>query len=78
MSKDFPGFSLPAGSWLPPELLWILPEIRTVADLKVTIAAIHELERRGLRSMLISAIETATKRSRSLTDSLLEKFQDES
>lgn len=30
----------------------------------VTISAIHELERHGLRSMLISAIETATRHSR--------------
>ncbi len=41
----------------------------------VTIAAIHELERHGLRSMLISAIETATKRSRSLTESLTKKLE---
>ena len=40
----------------------------------VTIAAIHELERHGLRSMLISAVETATKRSRELTQSLTTKF----
>ncbi len=43
----------------------------------VTIAAIHELERHGLRAMLISAIETATNRSRELTDSLTEKFERE-
>jgi len=42
----------------------------------VTIAAIHELERHGLRSMLISAIETATKQSRDLTDSLVKKFSE--
>jgi pyrroline-5-carboxylate reductase len=29
----------------------------------VTISAIHELERHGLRAMLISAIETATRHS---------------
>lgn len=44
----------------------------------VTIAAIHELEKHGLRSMLISAIETATAKSRHLTQSLLEKFGRES
>jgi pyrroline-5-carboxylate reductase len=43
----------------------------------VTIAAIHELERHGLRAMLIAAIETATNRSRELTDSLTEKFERE-
>jgi len=44
----------------------------------VTIAAIHELEKHGLRSMLISAIETATAKSRHLTQTLLEKFGKES
>jgi pyrroline-5-carboxylate reductase len=36
----------------------------------VTIAAIHELERHGLRAMLISAVETATVHSRKKTASL--------
>jgi len=36
----------------------------------VTISAIHELEKHGLRSMLISAIETATMQSRRLTESI--------
>ena len=44
----------------------------------VTIAAIHELEKHGLRSMLISAIETATAKSRHLTQSLQERFGKES
>ena len=39
----------------------------------VTIAAIHELERHGLRAMLISAIETATIHSRRRAASLGEK-----
>jgi pyrroline-5-carboxylate reductase len=33
-----------------------------------TIAAVHELEERGLRAMLISAVVTATERSRALND----------
>ena len=40
----------------------------------VTISAIHELEKHGLRSMLISAIETATHHSESRTRALLTKF----
>lgn len=44
----------------------------------VTIAAIHELERHGLRAMLISAVETATDHSRKLTDTLAERFNKES
>jgi len=44
----------------------------------VTISAIHELEKHGLRSMLISAIETATHHSENLTRSLLAKFGKES
>ncbi len=39
----------------------------------VTISAIHELERHGLRAMLISAIETATNHSRSKTRSIADK-----
>ncbi len=35
----------------------------------VTISAIHELERHGLRAMLISAIETATRHARNRTKS---------
>ena len=40
----------------------------------VTISAVHELERHGLRAMLISAIETATLHSRALSATLTEKF----
>lgn len=36
----------------------------------VTISAIHELERHGLRAMLISAVETATIHSRKKTETL--------
>ncbi len=43
----------------------------------VTIAAIHELERHGLRAMLISAVETATNHSRKLTQSLRAKVEEE-
>lgn len=39
----------------------------------VTISAIHELERHGLRAMLISAVETATNHSRSRSRALLEQ-----
>lgn len=41
----------------------------------VTISAIHELERHGLRAMLISAIETATDHSRKRTKALMEKLR---
>jgi hypothetical protein len=54
---DFPGFSLPAGAWLPPELLWILPEIGTMSELKVTIAAIHETLRVGVVEAIVSLSE---------------------
>ncbi len=42
----------------------------------VTISAIHELERHGLRAMLISAVETATNHSRSRTKALLEQARE--
>ena len=40
----------------------------------VTISAIHELEKHGLRSMLISAVETATHHSESRSRALVSKF----
>jgi len=40
----------------------------------VTISAIHELEKHGLRSMLISAVETATNHSENRSRALLAKF----
>jgi pyrroline-5-carboxylate reductase len=42
-----------------------------------TISAIHELEKHGLRSMLISAIETASNHSRDRMQALLTKFDHE-
>ncbi len=41
----------------------------------VTISAIHELERHGLRAMLISAIETATRHSESRSRALVESLE---
>ena len=38
-----------------------------------TIAAVHELEERGLRAMLMRAVVTATERSRALNDAAREK-----
>ena len=40
-----------------------------------TIAAIHELERHGLRAMLISAVETATVRSKEIGAQIVERFK---
>jgi pyrroline-5-carboxylate reductase len=40
----------------------------------VTISAIHELEKHGLRSMLISAVETATHHSENRSRALASKF----
>ena len=42
-----------------------------------TIVAIHELERNGLRSTLISAIETATKHARERAQALIQKLEAE-
>jgi len=39
-----------------------------------TIAAIHELEKHGLRAMLISAVETATLRSKEIAAQIVQNF----
>lgn len=54
---DFLGFSIPDGAWLPPELLELLPDIKTVAELKVTIAAINETLRVGVVEAIVSLSE---------------------
>lgn len=43
----------------------------------VTISAIHELERHGLRAMLISAVETATGSARQRTRAIMDKLKTE-
>jgi pyrroline-5-carboxylate reductase len=40
-----------------------------------TIAAMHELEKHGLRSMLISAVEIATARSKEIREQIVEQFE---
>ncbi len=50
------------GNWCNPSPAMIYP-------------AIHELEAHGLRSMLISAVETATEHSRTVTNKIMEKNQ---
>jgi pyrroline-5-carboxylate reductase len=44
----------------------------------VTISAIHELERHGLRAMLISAVETATDHARKRSRALMDRLHQES
>lgn len=41
-----------------------------------TIAALHELEKHGLRAMLISAVETATARSKEIGAQIVERFSE--
>jgi pyrroline-5-carboxylate reductase len=41
----------------------------------VTISAVHELEKHGLRSMMITAIEAATRHSRHLESGVVERFE---
>ena len=52
-SPTFPGFSLPDGAWLPPELMRLLPSLN-MAELKVTIAAIYENMQAAGRGAAIS------------------------
>lgn len=51
---SFRGFSLPDGAWLPPELVDILPDIKTMAEIKVTIVAIYMTLRVGAMEAVIS------------------------
>ena len=48
-----------------------------IAIIGATIVAIHELERHGLRSMPISAIETATLHARQPDAALVQKLDNQ-
>jgi hypothetical protein len=47
MSKPFEGFTIPTGAWMPPELLQLMPHIKTLGALKVLIVALAELSQPG-------------------------------
>jgi len=63
--QTFTGFSLPDGAWLPPEILQLLPEISTKAELKILIAAIYEtMNARGPAVISLGDFEALTGLSR--------------
>lgn len=56
----FPGFTLPDGAWLPPELLYLLPNI-SGAKLKVIIAILyHSMQVGGSEPLSLTDIEHFT------------------
>ncbi len=58
----FPGFSLPQGTYLPPEFEEILPKIRTVGELKVLIIVLARYLQAGLdaQPLTFDQIQEAT------------------
>jgi hypothetical protein len=58
----FPGFSLPQGTYLPPEFEEILPEIKTLGELKVLIIVLTRYLQAGLdaQPMTFDQIQEAT------------------
>jgi hypothetical protein len=59
---EFPGFSLPQGTYLPPEFEEILPEIRTLGELKVLIIVLARYLQAGLdaQPLTFDQIQEAT------------------
>lgn len=47
-AQRFAGFTIPEGSWLPPEFFEILPDIETLAEIKVTLALIGRTVQLGV------------------------------
>lgn len=57
---SFPGFSIPDGAWIPPELIYLLPNI-SEAELKVTIAVLyHNTQVGGSDPLSLRDIERIT------------------
>lgn len=57
MSQTIPGFTVPAGAYLPPELMQLLPNIGTLAELKVLLAALHESTQPGRTGAVLTFTE---------------------
>lgn len=53
----FEGFTFPRGAWIPPQLLTILPEIDTLSELKVTLAALQQVLTLGRDGEIITLSE---------------------
>src|SRR4030066_2046897 len=61
MTKHFDGFSLPDGAWMPPELMYLLPWIRTASELKCALVAIyHSLQVGGAEPLTLSDFQRMT------------------
>lgn len=57
---NFQGFSLPDGAWIPPELIYLLPNI-SEAELKVVIAVLyHNLQVGGSEPLSLRDVEQIT------------------
>ena len=68
---NFPGFSLPDGAWIPPELIYLLPNI-SEARLKVLIVVLyHNLQVGGAEPLSLTDIEAMTGLARSSVSSAL-------
>lgn len=60
MAGKFPGFTLPEGAWLPPELIYLMPHL-TPGQLKCAIAAIyHYLQVGGAEPLSLTDFERIT------------------
>lgn len=71
---NFPGFSIPDGAWLPPELIYLLPNIGE-GELKVTIAVIyHNLQVGGSEPLSLHDIERITGLAHQSVISALQKL----
>lgn len=62
--KNFDGFTIPDGAWLPPELMYLLPDL-TGAQLKITVAVLyHNLQVGGGQALSLTDLENLTGLSR--------------
>jgi len=63
---NFAGFNIPAGAFIPPEILDILPEIHTLAELKVLLVSLFAACQPGTQTdaLTIEQLKTATGLSR--------------
>ena len=78
MGPEFDGFSLPEGTFLPPEFLELLPQLRTLGQVKVLIVILAEYLQAGLdaRPLTFDEIQVLSGLARGTVNTALQSLRD--
>ena len=77
MSNEFDGFTLPEGAFFPPEFFQLLPDLRTLGEVKVLIVVLSEYLKAGLdaRPLTFDEIQELTGLARQTVSTALQRLR---